>query len=74
MSGRGSAPAYMKVFSLWRASLIGPMGAGLLEVHIDICPTWRRLALEIQPEMNSTNTVTCSFRSPMYDDFSRRTK
>lgn len=57
MSGRGSAPACMKVFSLWSASPIGPMGADLLEVHQDICPTWRRLALEIQPEMNSANTV-----------------
>ena len=27
----------------------------MLEVHQDICPTWRRLALEIQPEMNSSN-------------------
>jgi len=46
MSGRGSAPACMKVFSLWNALPIGPGGADLLEVHQDICPTWRRLALE----------------------------
>ena len=57
MSGRGSAPACMKVFSLWSASPIGPGGADLLEEHQDICPTWRRLALEIQPDMNSANTV-----------------
>jgi hypothetical protein len=54
MSGRGSTPACMKVFSLWSASPIGPGGADLLEVHQDICPTWRRLVLEIQPEINSS--------------------
>jgi hypothetical protein len=54
MSGRGSAPACMKVFSSRSASLIGPGCADWLEVHQDICPTWRRLALEIQPEMSSS--------------------